>query len=160
MALLPKGQREQVLFLIGLIAVAGAGIFWYLVYSPKSEELAQREERVEQLVEMNRKAQLEMAKGNVSELRAQLAEYQENLALVRTLVPQGNELPSLLDAMQPSAYGIFLIHYVPVLWMQHWLLGKDLSAFSKAGLSLVFGLGVSWLATLVLRSLPGAKRVL
>jgi uncharacterized membrane protein YhdT len=66
----------------------------------------------------------------------------------------------LLDAMQPSAYGIFLIHYVPVLWIQHWLLGQNLSAFSKAGLSLVFGLGVSWLATLALRSLPGAKRVL
>ncbi len=103
MALLPKGQREQVLFLVGLIAVAGAGIFWYLVYSPKSEELAQREERVEQLVEMNRKAQLEMAKGNVSELRAQLAEYQENLALVRTLVPQGNELPSLLEQVSTAA---------------------------------------------------------
>lgn len=66
----------------------------------------------------------------------------------------------MLDAMQPSAYGIFLIHYVPVLWMQYWLLGNDLSAFSKAGLSFVFGLGVSWLATLALRSLPGAKRVL
>ena len=66
----------------------------------------------------------------------------------------------LLDAMQPSAYGIFLIHYVPVLWMQYWLLGRDLSAFSKAGLSFAFGLGVSWLATLALRSLPGAKRVL
>ena len=59
----------------------------------------------------------------------------------------------LLDAMQPSAYGIFLIHYVPVLWMQHWLLGRDINAFSKAALSLIFGLGVSWLATL-----PAAKR--
>lgn len=66
----------------------------------------------------------------------------------------------LLDAMQPAAYGIFLIHYLPVLWIQHWLFGRDLSAFSKAGLSFAFGLGVSWLATLALRSLPGAKRVL
>jgi len=66
----------------------------------------------------------------------------------------------LLDAMQPAAYGIFLIHYLPVLWIQHWLFGRDLPAFSKAGLSFAFGLGVSWLATLVLRSLPGAKRVL
>src|SRR3569623_1104190 len=55
-----------------------------------------------------------------------------------------NSHAPLLDAMQSSAYGIFLIHYLPVLWMQHWLLGKDLSAFTKAGLYLVFGLGVSW----------------
>lgn len=103
MALLPKGQREQVLFLIGLVAIAAAGVYWYLVYSPKSEELAEREARIEQLVEMNRKAQLEMAKGNVSELRAQLAEYQENLALIRTLVPQGNELPSLLEQVSTAA---------------------------------------------------------
>jgi len=66
----------------------------------------------------------------------------------------------LLDAMQSSAYGIFLIHYLPVLWIQHWLLGQDINAFGKAGLSFVFGLGVSWLATLALRSLPGARRIL
>lgn len=66
----------------------------------------------------------------------------------------------LLDAMQSSAYGIFLIHYLPVLWIQHWLLDRDINAFGKAGLSFVFGLGVSWLATLALRSLPCAKRVL
>ncbi|HJU90944.1 MAG TPA: type 4a pilus biogenesis protein PilO [Gemmatimonadaceae bacterium] len=103
MALLPKGQREQVLFLIGFLAVVGAGAYWYFIFSPKSEEIALREERVEALVEMNRKAQLEMAKGNVSELRAQLAEYQENLALIRTLVPQGNELPALLEQVSTAA---------------------------------------------------------
>jgi type IV pilus assembly protein PilO len=103
MALLPTGQREQTLFFAGFLALVGAGAFWYFVYSPKSVELAQREERVESLLEMNRKAQLEMAKGNVSELRAQLAEYQESLALVRTLVPQGHELPSLLEQVSTAA---------------------------------------------------------
>ena len=66
----------------------------------------------------------------------------------------------LLDAMQPAAYGIYLIHYVPVLWMQYWLWGTDHSAFTKAGLSLAFGLGASWLTTAALRRLPGATRVL
>ena len=103
MALLPKGQREQMFFLVGFLAVVGAGAYWYFMFSPKSEELLLREERVEALVAMNRKAQLEMAKGNVSELRAELAEYQENLALIRTLVPQGNELPSLLEQVSTAA---------------------------------------------------------
>jgi surface polysaccharide O-acyltransferase-like enzyme len=65
-----------------------------------------------------------------------------------------------LDAMQPAAYGIFLIHYVPVLWMQYWLRDVDLSAFAKAGISFAFGLGVSWLVTVALLRLPYAKRVL
>lgn len=103
MALLPQGQREQALFLVGFVALIGVGAYWYFLHSPKSEELALRQERVEALVEMNRKAQLEMAKGNVSELRAQLAEYQENLALIRTLVPQGNELPALLEQVSTAA---------------------------------------------------------
>jgi hypothetical protein len=62
--------------------------------------------------------------------------------------------------MQPAAYGIFLIHYVPVLWMQYWLRDVDLSAFAKAGISFAFGLGVSWLVTVALLRLPYAKRVL
>ncbi len=66
----------------------------------------------------------------------------------------------LLEAMHPAAYGIFLIHYVPVLWTQYWLAPYDRSAFAKALISFVVGLGVSWAATLALLRLPGAKRVL
>jgi hypothetical protein len=65
-----------------------------------------------------------------------------------------------LDLLQPAAYGIFLIHYVPILWIQYWLRNADLSVFAKAGISFVFALGVSWLVTLALLRLPGAKRVL
>ncbi len=25
----------------------------------------------------------------------------------------------LLDAMQPSAYGIYLLHYMPIIWLQY-----------------------------------------
>lgn len=66
----------------------------------------------------------------------------------------------LLDAMQASAYGIFLVHYVPVLWLQHWMLPLDLPAFAKAGIAFIGGLGISWAVTLALLRLPGAKRVL
>lgn len=66
----------------------------------------------------------------------------------------------ILDAMHPAAYGIFLIHYVPVLWMQYWLAPYDRSALAKALITFVVGLGVSWGVTLALLRLPGAKRVL
>ena len=45
----------------------------------------------------------EMAKGNLDQLRRQLAEYQQNLVLIRTLVPVGNEVPSLLEQVSTAA---------------------------------------------------------
>ncbi|MBX6331166.1 MAG: type 4a pilus biogenesis protein PilO [Gemmatimonadaceae bacterium] len=103
MAGTPKGQREQALMLVGLLAVAAIGLYWYLVYSPRSAELDQKQARVEQLVTLNQKAKAEMAKGDIGELRRQLAEYQQNLILIRTLIPTGNEVPSLLEQVSTAA---------------------------------------------------------
>ena len=44
-----------------------------------------------------------MAKGSLEQLRVQLAEYQQNLVLIRTLVPTGNEVPSLLEQVSTAA---------------------------------------------------------
>jgi type IV pilus assembly protein PilO len=103
MAGTPKGQREQALMLVGLLAVAAIGLYWYMVYSPRSAELDQKQARVEQLVTLNQKAKAEMAKGDIGELRRQLAEYQQNLILIRTLIPTGNEVPSLLEQVSTAA---------------------------------------------------------
>lgn len=73
---------------------------------------------------------------------------------------------SMLDPMRDSAYGIYLLHYVPVLWMQYALFGLDIignsraDAILKAAIVLVFTLAVSWAATVALRQTPGATRVL
>jgi hypothetical protein len=73
---------------------------------------------------------------------------------------------SILDPLRDSAYGIFLVHYVPVLWLQYLLYGysfsavMQLSAVVKAIMVFVLTLALSWAATVALRKLPGAKRVL
>ena len=36
--------------------------------------------------------------------------------------------------MQPDAYGIFLVHYPIVLWLQYWLFDFDLPAIVKAAI--------------------------
>jgi len=38
----------------------------------------------------------------------------------------------LLDPMQADAYGMFLVHYPIVLWLQYWLFDYDLPAIVKA----------------------------
>jgi hypothetical protein len=67
---------------------------------------------------------------------------------------------SVLDPMQPDAYGIFLVHYPIVLWLQYWLFDYDLPAIVKALVALVLTIAFSWAVTRALRMIPGATRVL
>lgn len=67
---------------------------------------------------------------------------------------------SMLDPLQHDAYGIFLVHYVVVLWIQYYLFDIDIPAIAKALISLIGTLALSWGASALLRMIPGAKRVL
>ena len=103
MAIMPKGQREQVLLLLSVLAAGAIGAYHQLVYIPKGHELAQQQARADDLVVMNQRAKAELATGSVSELRRQLADYQQSLNLIRTLVPQSNEVPALLEQVSTAA---------------------------------------------------------
>jgi len=67
---------------------------------------------------------------------------------------------SILDPMQPDAYGMFLVHYPIVLWLQYWLFDFDLPAIVKAVVAFVLTVVLSWAATAALRRIPGVTRVL
>lgn len=78
----------------------------------------------------------------------------------------GNDGASLLDPLRDNAYGIYLIHYIPVLWLQYALFEISLApviqvtAILKAVIVFVVALALSWAATAALRQIPGATRVL
>jgi acyltransferase-like protein len=67
---------------------------------------------------------------------------------------------SILDPMQADAYGMFLVHYPIVLWLQYWLFDFDLPAIVKAVVAFVLTVVLSWAATAALRRIPGVTRVL
>jgi hypothetical protein len=67
---------------------------------------------------------------------------------------------SILDPMQQEAFGMFLIHYPIVLWLQYWMSGYDWPAIAKALIAFVLTVFLSWGATVVLRKIPGATHVL
>jgi hypothetical protein len=67
---------------------------------------------------------------------------------------------SFLDSMQADAYGMFLVHYPIVLWLQYWLYDFGLPAIIKATMAFVLTVALSWAATAVLRKIPGATRIL
>jgi surface polysaccharide O-acyltransferase-like enzyme len=60
----------------------------------------------------------------------------------------------LLDAMQPSAYGIYLLHFIPLIWLQYLIAEPPLPAFVKFLIVFAGTLSVSWGATLLLRRIP------
>jgi hypothetical protein len=67
---------------------------------------------------------------------------------------------SILDPMQGEAYGMFLVHYPIVLWIQYWLFDVDVPAVVKVMVVFPLTVALSWAATAALRKIPGATRVL
>jgi hypothetical protein len=73
---------------------------------------------------------------------------------------------SILDSLHDSAYGIYLIHYIPVLWLQYALLDLSLgpvmqvTAILKAITVFALALASSWAATAALHKCLGARQAL
>ena len=65
-----------------------------------------------------------------------------------------------LDSLSANAYGLYLVHYNFVVWLQYALLGTPLFAMVKA--AIVFGgtLVLSWIAVLAVQRIPfGAQLI-
>jgi type IV pilus assembly protein PilO len=103
MALIPKDPKSRNFVFGGLLALLGAGAYYGLLYSPQREELAATEEHVNTLATANDRAKAELAKGNVEALRIEAAQFKDNLALMRQLVPTSNEVPALLEQVSTAA---------------------------------------------------------
>lgn len=53
----------------------------------------------------------------------------------------------VLDSLSANAYGMYLVHYVFVVWLQYMLLPADLGAVTKAFLVFVGCMALSWTAS-------------
>jgi type IV pilus assembly protein PilO len=99
----PKTQRDKMMIFVTLLAVVMVVVYWQFVYAPKTAELAQVESHIESLQGSNHRAKAEMAKGDLDDLRRQAMRYQQNLQLMRQLVPTSNEVPALLEQVSTAA---------------------------------------------------------
>jgi peptidoglycan/LPS O-acetylase OafA/YrhL len=66
----------------------------------------------------------------------------------------------LLDAMQPSAYGIFLLHYIFIIWLQYAVYDHALPAFVKFSIVFAGTLSLSWGIVVLLRKIPFVARMI
>ena len=66
----------------------------------------------------------------------------------------------IFDSVSENAYGIYLFHYVFVIWTQYLLLGVSLPAIVKGLIVFVVTVALSWAASAALRRVPVAGRVI
>jgi surface polysaccharide O-acyltransferase-like enzyme len=66
----------------------------------------------------------------------------------------------LLDAMQPSAYGIYLFHYIFIIWLQYAVYDASFHAGMKFAIVFIGTLSGSWVITLLLRKIPMVARMI
>jgi type IV pilus assembly protein PilO len=103
MALLPQNPRDQRLVFVGLLALALAGVYQQLYWTPKQDELKKTEEQVATLDSLNKIAKLEVAKGSAAKMKQEADEYARQLIALRRLVPTSNEVPPLLESISSAA---------------------------------------------------------
>ena len=66
----------------------------------------------------------------------------------------------LLDAMQPAAYGIYLLHYIFIVWLQYAVYDPPLHAGAKFAIVFIGTLSMSWALTIILRKIPVVARMI
>jgi len=112
-------KREQTLAAIGVAAVLLLGAYWYFLYKPKAAELSAISAHVDSLDKKNQQAKADIAQGSLQKLKAQAAEYDQSLKVMRQLVPRSNEVPALLEDISTAARRVGLdlatVEPMPVL---------------------------------------------
>jgi type IV pilus assembly protein PilO len=112
-------KREKSLVGFGVAAVVLLVFYWYFLYKPKAAEMAVTQAHVDSLDKKNQQAKADIAQGSLVKLRAQSAEYEQSLRVMRQLVPRSNEVPALLEDISTAARRVGLdlamVEPMPVL---------------------------------------------
>ena len=103
MAILPKSNRDKAFGGVGFVALALAGFYILNIWQPARDELNDQQTRVDSLLVINQRAKAELAQGKTQALKAEADRLAADLAVMRLLVPTGNEVPTLLDQVSTAA---------------------------------------------------------
>jgi hypothetical protein len=66
----------------------------------------------------------------------------------------------LLDTMRPSAYGIYVLHFIFLIWLQYIVFDPAFPAFVKFAIVFTGTLSMSWALTVLLRKIPVVARTI
>src|SRR5213592_4384279 len=103
MAMFPTDQRSQIMLLLALVALAGGYFFWTKKHTPDVEQIRSANAESDSLERIVAAAKADLASGSIEDLRRRVEEYQGSLELMRRLVPDRNEVPTLIDDFSTKA---------------------------------------------------------
>jgi len=83
-----------------------------------------------------------------------------SLAFLAVFVRFAKKPRGIFDSLRDNAYGIYLVHYAFVSWLQYVLLKSQLSGFEKLTIVLSLAVALSWSTTAALRRIPAVARVI
>jgi len=92
----------------------------------------------------------------IADLGLVLTAATSSFALIALFARFADVPSALLGRLSENAYGIYLVHYVFVIWLQYMLLGAALFALAKAAIVLAGTLVLSWAAA---NALPMGARL-
>ena len=115
MAILPQGQRQQIMLLVAILAVAAGALYYNFIHLPGAAGLVELTDRVEDLETQNQIAEARV--GNLQELRNRIGEAEAQFALVQRLVPSNAEVAAIYEAIatESQALDLRLINVEPSL---------------------------------------------
>ncbi len=67
---------------------------------------------------------------------------------------------SVLDSLNRNSYGIYLVHYAFVSWLQLSMVGATMPASAKFAVVFIGSVAASWITVIGLRRIPGVARVI
>ncbi len=103
MALLPQDKQSQVFLLITLLMVGVGWGFWKLWAGPTTQQISVMGRQIDSLQGIVDRAKQDLASGTVEDLRRKVEQYSALLGVMRRLVPDKNEVPSLIDDISTKA---------------------------------------------------------
>ena len=83
-----------------------------------------------------------------------------SMAMLAVFVRFAKKSRGIYDSLRNNAYGIYLLHYIFVIWLQYALLKSHLSGFGKLTVVFSSALALSWITTAALRRIPAVARII
>ncbi len=82
------------------------------------------------------------------------------LALTSLFVRFARKRVRWLDSLSANSYGIYLVHYLVIIWLQYAVLRVSLSAGSKAMIVFFGGVAVCWASVAALRRVRAIRKII
>jgi glucan biosynthesis protein C len=82
------------------------------------------------------------------------------LALTSVFLRFARRHVPVLDSLSANSYGIYIIHYLVIIWLQYAVLRPNLSALAKGAIVFFGGLALCWALVAALRRIRAVARII